>query len=91
LAKDFDRQNNFFFNGETNISYKTANIRYFSTGAMAKIGSQKFIGKRVLFDKYIGLGFRVNHKGVNILEGGALVKMALLLFWRLSIEVSVGH
>ena len=72
LAKDFDRQNNFFFNGETNISYKTANIRYFSTGAMAKIGSQKFIGKRVLFDKYIGLGFRVNHNDVKVSEGGTI-------------------
>jgi hypothetical protein len=26
----------------------------------------------VLFDKYIGLGFRVNQNGVNILEGGAI-------------------
>jgi len=32
---------------------------------MAKIGSQKFIGKRVLFDKYIGLGVRVNHNKVT--------------------------
>ncbi|REG84737.1 hypothetical protein [Algoriphagus antarcticus] len=72
LAKDFDRQNDFFFNGENNFSYDRSNIRYFSTGAMAKIGSQKFIGKRVLFDKYIGLGFRVNHNEVNVLEGGAI-------------------
>jgi hypothetical protein len=72
LAKDFNRQNDFFFDGATNISYKTANIRYFSTGAMAKIGSQKFISKRILFDKYIGLGFRVNHNDVKVSEGGTI-------------------
>jgi hypothetical protein len=69
LAKDFDRQNDFFFNREENISYQLGNINFFSTGAMAKICSQKFIGKRVLFDKYIGLGFRLNHNQVNPLEG----------------------
>lgn len=69
LSKDFDRSNDFFYNLENNISYQLANINYFSTGAMVKIGSQKFIGKRVLFDKYIGLGFRLNRNSVNVLEG----------------------
>jgi hypothetical protein len=69
LSKDFDRQNDFFYNSEENIGCQLSNINFFSTDAMAKIGSQKFIGKRVLSDKYIGLGFRLNHNQVNPLEG----------------------
>ena len=69
LSKDFDRQNDFFFNGEESIGYTLGNINFFSTGAMAKIGTQRFISKRILFDKYIGLGFRVNHNEVTPLEG----------------------
>jgi hypothetical protein len=69
LTKDFDRQNDFFFNGEESNGYTLGNIKFFSTGAMAKIGTQRFISKRILFDKYIGLGFRVNHNQVTPLEG----------------------
>lgn len=69
LVKDFDRSTDYFFNGEESIGYTLGNINFFSTGAMAKIGTQRFISKRVLFDKYIGLGFRVNHNEVTPLEG----------------------
>ncbi|WP_139316593.1 hypothetical protein [Algoriphagus marinus] len=69
LVKDFDRSTDFFSNGQESIGYTLGNINFFSTGAMAKIGTQKFISKRVLFDKYIGLGFRVNHNEVTPLEG----------------------
>jgi hypothetical protein len=69
LAKDFDRSTDYFFNGEESIGYTLGNINFFSTGAMAKIGTQRFISKRVSFDKYIGLGFRVNHNEVTPLEG----------------------